>query len=122
MEWNLLDKISAKADTDNWNRMDELQYRSLMENWDPTKQFGSGSDYTRLFREGMQQFEASKINVFKTSDLKTIPSDSKNAYKYLFDLDLGLRFYFLLQRYGFTIREASIDKIWSYLDVRNCFC
>lgn len=107
MEWNTMNKITAREVTERWNNLLPNDFMQEMTNWKDTIISTLNVDYRKL---------RNKVNEIFDNVVSSLPSN--DSYKYSFDLEFALQFYKIMSSLGFSIRQASIDGIWRDLCVR----
>ena len=107
MQWLTLSKRDAAKKTEEWQNLPAEDFKTMVDVWP--------SVIDRHLDIRYQSLRKKVYDAYKIAKAKSVNSGPKKEY--LFDLRFALRFYDILDDYGFNPRLASEDQIWIYLCV-----
>lgn len=111
MEWKLMSKSEARKITASWQRMDSVSFNKMTEEWSSEISSDLNAHYQQLRKEVIERYQ----EIDKKIKLNLLYHKKKD---YMKDLNLGLAIYEIFQKYGFSARQASIDQIWYFLNIK----
>lgn len=111
MEWKIMSKTEAAAETENWLAMERTEFKKLVHSWGDNIIQNLDEDYIKL--------RMSVLDVCEQCKKKMADNSAYSKKKdYFFDLFFGIELYKIFEQFGFNIRMASNDQIWIYLSVK----
>lgn len=111
LEWQIMSKIDASAETANWQNMQVSDFKAKVANWEKELDNSVPEEYKNLRQEVVAAYKEVAAEVNKNSSL----ARKKDYYK---DLKFAIQLYRILNKYGFSVRMASNDQVWFYLCVK----
>ncbi len=111
MQWKIMSKTEAAAETENWLLMERTEFDDLVHHWNDVIVQSLEDDYIKLRKSVLEVHNQCKKKV----ENGTIYSNKKDYY---LDLFFGIELYIIFKKFGFNIRMASNDQIWIYLSVK----
>ena len=107
MQWLTLTKKEAAKKTEEWQSLPPEDFKTVVKTWPLSVNRHLNSEYQDLRKKVFADYEK----------IKRETENSGPKKDYLSDLRFALRFYDILDDYGFNPRLASEDQIWIYLCV-----
>ena len=107
MQWLTLTKKEAAKKTEEWQSLSPEDFKTVVKTWPLSVNRHLNSEYQDLRKKVFADYEK----------IKRETENSGPKKDYLSDLRFALRFYEILDDYGFNPRIASDDQVWIYLCV-----
>ncbi len=107
MQWLTLTKKEAAKKTEEWQSLPPEDFKTVVKTWPLSVNRHLNSEYQDLRKKVFADYEKIKRETENCGPKKD----------YLTDLRFAIRFYEILDDYGFNPRIASDDQVWIYLCV-----